>query len=256
MEKKVKSIVLTGYGLNCDYETDYSLRLAGIESHRIHINELIRNKEMLKEFHIMVLIGGFSWADHHGAGVILATKLRNHLFKEIDRFIKEGKLIIGICNGFQTLVNMGILPAIDGIYWKREVALISNDSGNFIDKWVRLKINPDSPCVFTKGIKEIELPIRHAEGKFFASKKVINRLVQNNQIALKYIDNPNGSLEDIAGVCDPTGRILGLMPHPEAYNHFTNHPDWTREKEDNKIPKGEGIRFFENAYKYIKENFF
>ncbi len=253
MEKKVKAIVLTGYGLNCDYETDYAFRVAGIDSYRIHINDLISNKSLLRNFHIIAFIGGFSWADHHGAGVLLAAKLKNHIFDELTKFIEDGKLIIGICNGFQTLVNLGILPAVDGNYSSREGALISNDSGNFIDKWVRLKINTRSPCVFTKGIDSIELPIRHGEGKFFAKKEVIDKLFKNNQVVLQYEQNPNGSLRDIAGICDPTGRILGLMPHPEAYNHFTNHPDWPRTKKLSS-EKGEGIIFFKNAAEYVKEN--
>jgi len=253
MEKKVKAIVLTGYGLNCDYETDYSFKIAGIDSRRIHINDLISNKSLLRDFHIIAFIGGFSWADHHGAGVLLAAKLKKHIFDELIRFIEDGKLIIGICNGFQTLVNLGILPAVDMNYWKREVALISNDSGNFIDKWVRLKINTRSPCVFTKGIDSIELPIRHGEGKFFAKKEVIDKLFKNNQVVLQYEENPNGSLKDIAGICDPTGRILGLMPHPEAYNHFTNHPDWPRTKKISS-ERGEGIIFFKNAAEYVKKN--
>ncbi|RLB11229.1 MAG: phosphoribosylformylglycinamidine synthase [Deltaproteobacteria bacterium] len=253
MEKKVKAIVLTGYGLNCDYETDYSFKIAGIDSRRIHINDLISNKSLLRDFHIIAFIGGFSWADHHGAGVLLAAKLKKHIFDELIRFIEDGKLIIGICNGFQTLVNLGILPAVDMNYWKREVALISNDSGNFIDKWVRLKINTRSPCVFTKGIDSIELPIRHGEGKFFAKKEVIDKLFKNNQVVLQYEENPNGSLKDIAGICDPTGRILGLMPHPEAYNHFTNHPDWPRTKKISS-ERGDGIIFFKNAAEYVKKN--
>ena len=253
MEKKVKAIVLTGYGLNCDYETDYSFKIAGIDSRRIHINDLISNKSLLRDFHIIAFIGGFSWADHHGAGVLLAAKLKKHIFDELIRFIEDGKLIIGICNGFQTLVNLGILPAVDMNYWKREVALISNDSGNFIDKWVRLKINTQSSCVFTKGIDSIELPIRHGEGKFFAKKEVIDKLFKNNQVVLQYEENPNGSLKDIAGICDPTGRILGLMPHPEAYNHFTNHPDWPRTKKISS-ERGEGIIFFKNAAEYVKKN--
>jgi len=250
--KKVKAIVLTGYGLNCDYETDYSFKLAGAQSHRIHINDLISNKDMLKEFHILAFIGGFSWADDHGAGVLLASKIRNHLFDELQEFINDGKLIIGICNGFQTLVNLGLLPAIDREYWKRTVALTSNDSGNFIDKWVKLKINQDSPCVFTKGISYIELPIRHAEGKFYAPKDVIDKLLESDQVVLQYIENPNGSIQDIAGICDPSGRIFGLMPHPEAFNHTTNHTDWVRENVG--FGKGEGIKIFENAVTYIKES--
>jgi len=127
MGEEVKGIVLTGYGLNCDYETVYSLRMAGIDAHRIHINELISNKEILRNYHIMVFIGGFSWADHHGAGLLLAAKFKNHMFDELKRFVDKGRLVIGICNGFQTLVNLGLLPAINGKYWRREVALISID---------------------------------------------------------------------------------------------------------------------------------
>ena len=251
--KKVKAIVLTGYGLNCDYETEYAFRLAGAESFRIHINELINNKNILLNSHIIAFIGGFSWADDHGAGVILASKVRNHLFKELHRFIDDGKLIIGICNGFQALVNLGLLPGIDDNLWERRVALTYNNSGNFIDKWVRLKINQSSPSVFTRGISYIELPIRHGEGKFFASDEIINEIMRNNQVVLQYMENPNGSIGDIAGICDSTGRILGLMPHPEAFNHVTNHPDWTR-KGDVLIDKGEGIRILENAVTYIEEN--
>ncbi len=252
--KDVKAIVLTGYGLNCDYETEYSFRLAGAEACRVHVNELIENKGILRESHLLAFIGGFSWADDHGAGVILASKIKNHLFDEMQEFIDDGRLIIGICNGFQALVNLGLLPAIGKNFWERRVALTYNDSGNFIDTWVRLKVNQASPCVFTKGISSIELPIRHGEGKFYAPDDVIDDMIQNEQIVFQYEENPNGSLNDIAGICDPTGRILGLMPHPEAFNHATNHPDWTRQGKTG-LDKGEGIKIFENAVAYIKENF-
>lgn len=166
-----KALVLTGYGLNCDYETDYSLKLAGAESERIHINELIAtetpgSKVSLEGYHILVLGGGFSWADDHGAGVLMASKLRQHLGEQIEQFIEDGNLIFGICNGFQCLVNLGLLPAFEYQYNKRCIALTCNDSGNFIDDWINLKVNSESPCVFTKGITSIELPVRHGEGKF------------------------------------------------------------------------------------------
>ena len=179
----VRALVPTGYGLNCDYETDYSLTLAGAESYRIHINELILGgksgpKSKLDDYHIMVLGGGFSWADDHGAGVILASKLKYNLGEQIERFIEQGKLIIGICNGFQGLVNLELLPGFDQNYMERRVAITYNDSGNFIDAWVNLKINPESPCIFTKGISHIELPVRHGEGKFYASDEDIDRLLR------------------------------------------------------------------------------
>ena len=143
----VRALVLTGYGLNCDYETDYSLKLAGAESHRVHINELIAGEKLgpwatLDHYHILVFGGGFSWADDHGAGVILASKLKFTIGELINRFIGQGKLVIGICNGFQTLVNLGLLPGFEGNYQERRLALAYNDSGNFIDSWVNLKINP------------------------------------------------------------------------------------------------------------------
>jgi phosphoribosylformylglycinamidine synthase I len=276
---QVKALVLTGYGLNCDYETDYSLKRAGAETHRIHINELIATetsdtKVSLEGYHILVFGGGFSWADDHGAGVLMASKLKQHLGEQIGQFIKDGKLVIGICNGFQCLVNLGLLPAFEYQYSKRCVALTYNDSGNFMDAWVNLKVNAESPCVFTKGIPGIELPVRHGEGKFYTTNDVIEDLFRNNQVVMQYANkngdeahgqwplNPNGSLRDIAGICDPSGRVFGLMPHPEAFNHFTNHPDWTRKKETlvrqgvwSKSNEGEGIKIFRNAVEYVKNSY-
>ena len=273
----VRALVITGYGLNCDYETDYSLKKAGAESHRIHINKLIAGSGLdarseLDVYHILVFGGGFSWADDHGAGVIFASKLKFNLGEQIDRFIQDGKLILGICNGFQCLVNLGLLPGFEGNYRERQVAITYNDSGNFIDAWVKLKINNQSPCIFTKGVSYMELPVRHGEGKFYASEEDINHLFENNQVAMQYADengdpanrkwpvNPNGSLKDIAGICDPTGKIFGLMPHPEAYHHYTNHPDWTRKKEElirtgksMNYEEGDGIQIFKNAVEYSRE---
>ncbi len=274
--RRPRALVLTGYGLNCDYETHYCLELAGAEAHRVHINQVIglnKNKVSLLDYEIFVLGGGFSWADDHGAGVIMGLKLKEHLGDEIYQFIKSGGLAMGICNGFQGFVNMGLLPGLDGTYQTREVALIGNDCGNFIDAWVGLKVNPKSPCVFTKGIDFLELPIRHGEGKFYAEEHTLGKIVQNNLIALQYAItgaelamgrwpyNPNGSLLDIAGICDPTGRVFGLMPHPEAYHHFTNHPRWTHKWEAYKRGMGQnpeaditGLAIFKNAVNYAKEN--
>jgi len=276
--KTVKALVLTGYGLNCDYETDFSLRMAGADTDRVHTNELIPPGERgakvsLDNYHIMVLGGGFSWADDHGAGVIMAARLRYNMGEEIEEFIRAGKLIIGICNGFQALVNLGFLPGFDGDYRSRKVALTYNDSGNFVDTWVRLKTREGTICAFTKGISSLDLPVRHGEGKFYAEKGTIDRLIEKNQVVIQYADqegnsaqgrwpfNPNGSLCDIAGICDPTGRIFGLMPHPEAYNHYTNHPDWVMRREElARMGKGigreegEGVTIFRNAVEYVREN--
>lgn len=242
MMSTVNALVLTGYGLNCDYETAHALRLAGASVERVHINDLIGGGKHLSDYRILAFGGGFSWADDHGAGVIQAVRLKTNIGDQLLDFIERGNLVIGICNGFQALVNLGLLPGFDGDYRTRSVAVTYNDCGNFRDDWVTLAVEPDTPCVFTRGIRQIELPVRHGEGKFYADNPVIAKLIDANQVVMRYAAadgrpaegrfprNPNGSIYDIAGICDPTGRVFGLMPHPEAYHHFTNHPLWTRRK--------------------------
>lgn len=267
----IHALVLTGYGLNCDNETAYSFELAGAKATRVHINSLIDGTVRPDNFQIMVFGGGFSWGDDHGGGVVQAVRLKNNIGDRILEFIEKGNLIIGICNGFQTLVNLGLLPGFGNDYATRSVALTFNDCGNFRDDWVTLAVNPASPCIFTKGLGQMELPIRHGEGKFYSDESVISRLIDSHQVVLRYAladgepangafpFNPNGSLHDIAGVCDPTGRIFGLMPHPEAFNHETNHPDWTRTRERAKRQGGKpdsgitpGIRMFQNAVDFFR----
>ena len=270
-----KALVLTGYGLNCDWETTYALELAGAEAHRVHVNQLLMRDEIgeatrLKDYQILTFIGGFSWGDDHGAGVLLATKLLYNVGELLLDFVESGNLVIGICNGFQALVNIGLLPGFDSDYRTRRVALVWNDCGSFRNQWVNLQIQKNSPCVFTRGIQHLELPVRHGEGKFYAEEEVIDRLLEENQVVLRYADgdgnpaagrfpeNPNGSLKDIAGICDSTGRVFGLMPHPEAFNHLTNHPAWTRLKEHYRRrgqpypQEGSGIQIFRNAVEYFK----
>jgi len=270
-ESDVKALVLTGYGLNCDHETAYAFELAGAGAERVHINSLIDGTKRLADFQIMAFVGGFSWGDDHGAGVIQAVRMRTNIGDTILKFVEDGNLVIGICNGFQALVNLGLLPGLDGDYRSRTVALTTNDCGRFRDDWVHLNSNPDSPCVFTRGLQTLDLPIRHGEGKLFAEPAVLDRLIEGGQVVLQYTlpdgspangafpYNPNGSVYDIAGICDPTGRILGLMPHPEAYNHWTNHPDWPVEKEARRrrglpLPSGPtvGIRVFQNAVDFVR----
>jgi phosphoribosylformylglycinamidine synthase I len=271
---KPRALVLTGYGLNCDYETATALTLAGAEVRPVHVNLLVGGQVRLDDFHLLAIIGGFSYADDHGAGVVLANRLATGLGDAITRFIADEKLIIGICNGFQVMVNLGLLPGFDRDYRGRRVALIANDCGNFQDRWVKLAVEPDSRCVFTAGMTTIDLPVRHGEGKFFAPEDVLERIEDQAQVAVRYADaegqpargawpaNPNGSLNDIAGVCDPTGRVFGLMPHPEAHLHWTNHPAWARDKEarlraGEPLPDGPGpgVRVFENGVKYLREKF-
>lgn len=268
----VRALVLTGYGLNCDNETAYALELAGAEAERVHINALIEGSSSLADFQILVFGGGFSWGDDHGAGVVQAIRMKTNIGDQLREFVAGGNLVIGICNGFQTLVNIGLLPGLDGDYQARSVALVNNDCGNFRDQWVHLQVETESPCVFTRGISRLELPVRHGEGKFYADPAVIERLVRGNQVALRYArpdgnpaggafpDNPNGSIQDIAGICDTTGRVFGLMPHPEAFNHWTNHPDAFRkgsavadEFDDGGKGTTPGIQVFTNAVSYLEQ---
>lgn len=267
----VKALVLTGYGLNCDYETAHALDLAGASTERVHINTLIEGGKRLSDYRILAFGGGFSWADDHGAGVIQAVRLKTNIGDQLLEFIERGNLVIGICNGFQALVNLGLLPGFDGDYRTRSVAMTYNDCGNFRDDWVSLTVDPASPCVFTRGIRQIELPVRHGEGKFYADPAVIAKLIDGKQVVMRYADadgsaaegrfpqNPNGSIFDIAGICDPTGRVFGLMPHPEAYHHFTNHPLWTRRKalqnrgkDLDAVPEVTGVAVFRNAVDYLQ----
>jgi phosphoribosylformylglycinamidine synthase len=267
----VNVLVLTGYGLNCDHETAYAFELAGAAATRVHINSLIDGTADLENFQVLVFIGGFSWGDDHGAGVIQAVRLKTTIGDRILDFVEKGNLVLGICNGFQTIVNLGLLPGLRRDYRKRLVAVTYNDCGNFRNQWVTLKANTASPCIFTRGIDMAELPVRHGEGKVFTDEATLADLKENNLAAIQYAlpggaladgrfpYNPNGSIADIAGICDPTGRIFGLMPHPEAYNHWTNHPDWTRRREIERrrgssahdaLPVG--IRILQNAVDYFR----
>jgi phosphoribosylformylglycinamidine synthase len=264
---KPRVLVLTGYGINCDYETEYAFNMSrvGGRAERVHVNDLIDDgvgSKALSDYDILAVPGGFSYGDDIAGGKVLANKLRHSLREQLDEFIEEGKLIIGICNGFQAMVKMGLLPALDRRYGEQQITLTYNDSNKFEDRWVYLSVNPRSQCVFTKDIENLYLPVRHGEGKFLiGDDKVLARLKRRGQVVLRYVDeagkpagypyNPNGSEDGIAGLCDPTGRIFGLMPHPEAYLFRTNHPRWTRER----LPReGMGVAVFRNAVKYIKQN--
>ncbi len=267
---EVRALVLTGFGLNCDWETAHILTLAGAHAERVHLNQLISGVKRLDDYHIFVIGGGFSWADDHGAGVILAVRLKYRLRDALLSFVDRGGLVLGICNGFQVLVNTGLLPGIEPGSLSRQVALIDNDCGRFRDQWVHCVFEASSPCVFTQGLQSMDLPVRHGEGKFFAEPEVLDHLERNHQVVLRYAfsngrpaggafpENPNGSLHDIAGICDATGRVFGLMPHPEAFHHWTNHPDWTWEKERRRrlglpLPhEGDGVRLFRNAVDFVR----
>lgn len=215
------------------------------------------------------MVGGFSFGDHIAAGKVLANRYKHFLSNDLESFIEARKLIIGLCNGFQSMVDYGLLPGFNGNYTYQLTSLAPNNSGIFEDRWITLKANPDSPCVFTKGIDLLPLPIRHGEGKFTTmNEETRTKLHANKQIALQYVEpstkqptqtyplNPNGSEDAIAGICDPTGKIFGMMPHPEAYNNPHNNPDWIYQKKSGILPKeGLGLRIFRNAIYYIQNNF-
>ncbi len=258
---EVKAIVLRAAGINCDMETEYALELAGAKAQRVHINRVIKDKTLLDEFHIMVIPGGFSYGDDVAAGKILANQIVNHLFEPLHKFIEDGKLILGICNGFQVLVKTGILPGNSSTNRQEEMTITTNDSGKFEDRWVYLAPQTER-CIFIEPGKRIYLPIAHGEGKVVTKETaMLEQLKSGGHVAFKYVDengeegdypiNPNGSMDSIAGLTDTTGRVLGLMPHPERFIRPTQHPRWSRLEN----VAGDGMIIFNNAIKYIRENF-
>ncbi len=262
----VSALVITGYGLNCEAETAHALRLAGASVDLVHLNDIISGERSLDRYGLIALIGGFSFGDHIAAGTVYANRLKFKLADQIKEFVSGGNLLIGICNGFQTLAKLGILPGLGGVDFERRFTIARNGSGVFRDDWVTVKADERTPCVFTRGIGTVDLPIRHGEGMFFLrDEALLDQMDEQGLLALRYVDetgglaggfphNPNGSLRAVAGVCDPTGRVFGLMPHPEAFASPLNHPQWPRMAIAGPLPpEGEGMRFFHNAVDYLKE---
>lgn len=266
MTKTPKVIVLRTAGTNCDEETGFAFEHFGAKVDLVHINKLLNREVNLSDYHILAIPGGFTYGDDIESGRILANELRIHLGEDIIKFINDKKLIIGICNGFQVLVKAGFLPGnltgskISKTYLSQKVTLISNDSSKFEDRWTYLEVRGDS--VWTKGLKEIVyFPVAHAEGKFVPQDgAVLKSLTDNGQVAFRYCSqygeapvypqNPNGSVDNIAGITDITGRVLGLMPHPERHFLFEHHPFWTRKEKQSKY--GEGSMIFKNGVNYVK----
>jgi phosphoribosylformylglycinamidine synthase len=247
----VRTLVLRADGTNCDEETAHAFRIAGSDVSVAHINELIQKKKMLEDFQILAVPGGFAHGDDVASGKILANLIRYKLSSDFVKFIESGRLVIGICNGFQAIVKAGLLPAFGG-FGKQEATLAANDGGYFIDKWVHLRHVNKGKCIFTKGIKsEIFVPINHGEGKFIAPPEILRRLEENDQVVFTYKENPNGSVNSIAGICNTEGNVFGLMPHPEKFVSKYTHPYWTREK--SLAEEGDGLAIFRNAVNYAKK---
>jgi len=268
MTQKVRALVLTGNGTNCEREMAEACRLGGAdEVDIVHIYKLLGGETQLADYDFLNLPGGFLDGDDLGSAKANATRLRyaatlqgESLYEQICHFIADGKLILGICNGFQLLVKLGLIPDLGGSH-EQETTLTFNDSGRFEDRWVDLQVNAQSPCVFTRGISTLYLPVRHGEGKFVVrDERVLEHLQTQNLVALRYADkagrptmqyphNPNGSIDAIAGICDTSGRVFGMMPHAEAFLHRTNHPRWTAEQ----LPdEGQGVALFRNAVDFLR----
>lgn len=266
---EVKTLVITGYGTNSHLETAHAAKLAGSDVVDLaHFSEIASGEYNLLDYQFLVFPGGFLDGDDLGAAQAAAVRWRFMKTRQgiplldlLRTFLTQGGLVLGICNGFQLLVKIGVLPGLDGLDFTRQVSLGHNDSGKFEDRWVRLAANPLSPCVFARNLPPLYLPVRHGEGRVVASSECLNALQSQNLIALSYADpetgkptetyphNPNGSPLGIAGLTDPDGHVLGLMPHPEAFHHVTNHPGWTRGEID-----PPGTLLFVNAIRYLRDN--
>ena len=266
---KPKALIITGYGINCEEETAKCFNQTGSIAEIVHINDLIDGSKKLSKYQIIAFPGGFSYADDTGSGNALANKIRNNMEDDFLKFIQKDHLVIGICNGMQIMANLGLIPAADKKYRERQAALMHNATARLECRWIWLK-NSSKKCIWTRGIDMLHVPIAHGEGNFYTDAKTLKNMKANDQIVFKYVKengspsngkypfNPNGAMEDISGVCDPTGRLFAMMPHPERFNSFTNEDGWEIKKEalirtGEKIPKkGAGLKIFENAAKYFK----
>jgi len=269
-------IIVKDHGTNCEFESQYGWQLALDDTDDkkglvkiVHMEDLIIDPDQLSHYQLMMFAGGFSGGDDTGSGNYTANRIKNHLWEEVLRFAEdEDKLMLGVCNGFQIMVNLGLLPALDGQYGKREAALISNDFPRYTDRWTDLKFEGNGP--WTKGLLNLMMmPVAHGEGKFYADKETLKQINEKGMVAARYVlgeacqyqnmdANPNGSLENIAAITDESKRIMGMMPHPERAMFFCQLPNSKLlqrlcKREDKQAPKyGPGLAFFENAVKYFK----
>jgi len=264
----VKVAVVTGFGINCDRETAAAFEMVGATAERIHLNYFIHGEYSFESFHIIAIPGGFSFGDHLGSGRLLGNRLRFGLREEIRAFVASGRPIIGICNGFQVLVKMGLLPGDEEITLSQTASLTLNDSCRYEDRWVTLEFSPESHCIWTTSLTRMHVPVRHGEGKFVVSSlPLLDHWSSSGQIVCRYVDSsdaypsasdtllpypvsPNAAMRNIAGVCDPTGLVFGLMPHPEAYHSTWLGASWTREQTEH--GEGAGLAIFRNAVNSIQ----
>ena len=266
---KPNVLILTGHGINCDEETKFAFEKCEAAAEIVHINDLIENSSQLKKYQIMIFTGGFSYGDDTGSGKALANKMKNNLSESLLEFIERDTLVLGICNGFQVMVNLGVVPALEKPFAHIEAALEYSTSNRYQCRWVDLKVDSKSPCIFTQGFDTLHIPVAHGEGNFYANEDILS-IIENEHLApLKYAKpsgnlaegefpyNPNGSVNDIAAICTRSGRVMGMMPHPERGMLFTQRDDWTflKEKyirENIDIPEeSDGIKIFKNAVNYF-----
>lgn len=254
-----KALILRTAGTNCDMESAYAAELAGFTADRVHVNRIASGEVALDDYSFLFIPGGFSYGDDVAAGKIMALELNRRFGDALRKFEERGRLVLGVCNGFQVLIKTGLLPFRADSPAEMRATLTMNDSGKFEDRWVHMKTERDSVCVFTRAMRPvIELPVAHGEGKFIVRNiRDMDELESNGQIVLRYVsrtggvpsypEDPNGSMGQVAGVCNTEGTIFGLMPHPERFLHRTNHPRWTRME---RPEVGDGMAFFKNAFEY------
>ena len=254
-----QTLILRTAGTNCDLELAHAFELAGAATQTLHLHQLIDRPERLQDFDIIGFPGGFSYGDDIAAGRILANRLRHRLYEPLLAAIERGVPMFGPCNGFQVMVKLGLLPdphansGGDSGGGRQQVTLGHNTSGRFIDQWTPVAVEARSPCIWTRGLEDHDLPMAHGEGRFAAPPAVLDRLEADGLVPLRYRENPNGSARDIAGLCDPTGLVFGLMPHPERYLQPTHHPQWTRRGPAFLQETPVGLRYFQNAVRHVRE---
>lgn len=260
---KPLALIIQTAGTNCDRELAHAFHLAGADSQTVHVNQLIAQPATLERFDLIGFPGGFSYGDDIAAGRILANQLRHRLYEPLWNALQRGVPMIGICNGFQVLVKLGLLPdpvapsTANDESSAQTATLADNTKGRFMDRWLSVEAQTDSACIWTRNLGEkgtFDLPVAHGEGRLVpADDATLQRWRDQGQIALRYTDgqNLNGSTDRIAGVCDPTGLILGLMPHPERFTHATHHPQWTRQAAMGKAVTPVGLQFFRNAVEHV-----